>query len=161
MTNVRGGVTNGARYSESPPVTPTLGAINLLTPVSAIMTAELVTVTVHTPLAEAEALFRRHGIHHLPVVDPAGALVGMLSHSDFLKLLGRDAATLTVRDLMTTGLAKLEPDDAVRTAAAVFALNKFHALPVVAGERLVGIVTTLDLIRMIDREEPALGDYGK
>lgn len=135
--------------------------MNLLTPVSEIMSTDLVTVTVHTPLAEAQALFRRHGIHHLPVVDPAGMLVGMLSHSDFLKLLGRDATTLTVRDLMTTGLAKLEPDDAIRTAASVFALNKFHALPILRDDRLVGIVTTLDLIRMIDREEPALGDYSK
>ena len=100
-----------------------------------------------------------HGIHHLPVVGPTGDLVGILSQSDFLKTLDHDASATTAGELMSTHLAKLEPSDDVRTTANVFALNRFHALPVVEGKKLVGILTTLDLIRFLDREEVSLGDY--
>lgn len=133
--------------------------MNLLTKVSALMTTELVTVTIHTPVTEAIGLLRKHHIHHLPVLDPERKLVGMLSHADFLKLSSPGSGLGTVNDIMTPNLAKLEPSDTVRTAANLFTLNKFHALPVVDGETLVGILTTLDLIRLIDEEEIRLEDY--
>ncbi len=133
--------------------------MNLLTKVSALMSTELVTVTVHTPLSEAGALFAEHNIHHLPVVGPSGELRGMISKSDFMKILKLDLPVPTVKDIMTDHLAKLEPDDTIRTAASVFTLNRFHGLPVVEGGRLVGMLTTLDLIKLMDQEETQLKDY--
>ena len=133
--------------------------MNTLTKISTLMTTELVQIMHSTSLGEAKKLLEEHGIHHLPVVGPMGDLVGILSQSDFLKTLDHDASATTAGELMSTHLAKLEPSDDVRTAANVFALNRFHALPVVEGEKLVGILTTLDLIRFLDREEVSLGDY--
>lgn len=133
--------------------------MNLLVKISTLMTTQLVTVTIHTPVAVALGLLTKHNIHHLPVLDPEQKLVGMLSHADFLKLPDRGAGLHTVREIMSTHLAKLEPTDTIRTAANLFALNKFHALPVVEEERLVGILTTLDLIRLIDEEQIRLEDY--
>lgn len=133
--------------------------MNPLTKVAELMATELVTITQHTPLHEAKELFDKHGIHHLPVVGHAGELEGMLSHSDFLKLVGRESGQLTAGDMMVTKLAKLTADDSIRTAANVFRLNKFHALPVVDGDKLIGIITTHDLIRLIDDEKVELKDY--
>lgn len=133
--------------------------MNTLTKVSALMTTELVRIMPSTPLSEAKALFDKHRIHHLPVVDPEGGLLGMLSKSDFLKTLDHDASATITGELMSTHLAKLEPTDDIRTAANVFALNMFHALPVVEGGKLVGILTTLDLIRLMDKEAVRLEDY--
>ncbi|WP_020570117.1 CBS domain-containing protein [Neolewinella persica] len=133
--------------------------MNTLTKISTLMTTELVQIMSSTPLKEAKKLLEDHSIHHLPVVDPVGNLVGILSQSDFLKTLDHDASATTAGELMTTHLAKLEPGDDVRTAANVFALNRFHALPVVKGTKLVGILTTLDLIRFMDQEKVKLGDY--
>jgi CBS domain-containing protein len=133
--------------------------MNTLTKVSTLMTTELIKIMSSTSLNDAKKLLEDHGIHHLPVVDPMGDLVGILSQSDFLKTLDHDASATTAGELMTTHLAKLEPGDDVRTAANVFALNKFHALPVVEGKKLVGILTTLDLIRFLDQEKVTLGDY--
>lgn len=133
--------------------------MNLLVKISNLMTTELVTVTIHTPVAVALGLLTKHNIHHLPVLDPERKLVGMLSHADFLKLPDRGAGLHTVKEIMSTRLAKLEPTDTVRTAANLFTLNKFHALPVVEGNVLVGILTTLDLIRLIDEEQIRLEDY--
>lgn len=133
--------------------------MNLLTKVSTLMTTELVTATIHTPVTVALGLLSKHNIHHLPVLDPEHKLVGVLSHADFLKLANPGAGLHTVKEIMTSGIAKLEPTDTVRTAANLFTLNKFHALPVVEGDKLVGILTTLDLIRLIDAEEIRLEDY--
>lgn len=133
--------------------------MNLLTKVSTLMTTELVTVTIHTPVAVALGLLSQHNIHHLPVLDPERKLVGMLSHADFLKLPDRGAGLHTVSEIMTPNIVKLDPMDTVRTAANLFTLNKFHALPVVEEGKLAGILTTLDLIRLIDQEEIRLEDY--
>ncbi|MEM7572771.1 MAG: CBS domain-containing protein [Bacteroidota bacterium] len=136
--------------------------MNPLLRVNQIMSTELVTVMPNTPLGLAKELFEKHKIHHLPVVSPEGDLQGMISKSDFLKLLEIDddsRAGLCVGDLMTAGLAKLETDDSVRTAANIFALNRFHALPVVDGSKLVGVLTTQDLIQLLDNEKVELTDY--
>jgi CBS-domain-containing membrane protein len=133
--------------------------MNTLTKVSTLMTSDLVRIMSSTPLSVAKELLEEHGIHHLPVVDATGNLVGILSQSDVLKTLDHDASATTAGELMSTHLAKLEPSDDVRTAANVFSLNKFHALPVVEGTKLVGILTTLDLIRFLDREKVTLSDY--
>lgn len=133
--------------------------MNPLTKVSSLMTTELVTVMASTSLADAKSLFAKHHIHHLPVVSPEGNLVGIFSLTDLLKVTDILTATTTVGGLMTSHLAKLEPSDNIRTAANVFALNRFHALPVVEGKKLVGILTTLDLIKLMDREKVRLEDY--
>lgn len=132
--------------------------MNPLTRVSTLMATELVTIPVSMPLKEARELFETHKIHHLPVVDPEYKLKGILSKSDFVK--EHDLATGVVADLMTSGLAKLEADDTVRTAANLFSLNRFHALPVVSDtNKLLGILTTLDLMKFLDQEQVKLGDY--
>lgn len=133
--------------------------MNPLTKVSTLMTSEIITVPSFTPIGEAKKLLEKHGIHHLPVVSPEGTLEGILSHADFLKVVENYDAEQRVSTIMTSHLAKLEPDDNVRTAANVFALNKFHALPVVEGDKIVGILTTLDLIRLMDEEKVNLSDY--
>lgn len=133
--------------------------MNLLTKVSALMSTNLITVTMHTPVSVALDLLSKHNIHHLPVLSPEQKLEGIISHADFLKLPERGSGTETVSAIVSPKLVKLEPTDTVRTAANLFTLNKFHAIPVVEGNKLVGILTTLDLIRLMDQEQIRLEDY--
>jgi CBS domain-containing protein len=49
-----------------------------------IMTSPLITVSANMSMAECARLFRKHNIHHLPVADEHGNLVGMISSTDFL-----------------------------------------------------------------------------
>ncbi len=133
--------------------------MNPLLPIHRLMATELVTVAPTTPLGEASTLFGRHRIHHLLVVQD-GRLVGVLSTSDYLRLLDHSSTSRTVADIMTTKLAKLDSDDTVRTAANLFRLNRFHALPVMGeDDKPIGILTTHDLIRLLDDEEIELDDY--
>lgn len=131
--------------------------MNPLLKVSTIMTKDPVTITPSESLGQAKALFEEKGIHHLPVVNTEGELVGILSQSDFLRAHEREV--YSVGDLMTRGLAKVDVTDTVRTAASVFSLNKFHALPVMDDGQLVGVLTTHDLIRLLDSEKVQLSDY--
>ncbi len=127
-----------------------------------MMSTNLITVMTTTPVTEALVLFEQHHIHHLPVVAADRTLLGLISQTDITKMVMKsedEIRAITVSDIMTTGLAKLEQSDTVATAANLFMLNRFHALPVVDGEKIVGMLTTLDLIKLIDEEKVELEDY--
>lgn len=96
-------------------------------------------------------------------------LIGIISKSDinlFLKWWNNDKyqdlfngvrlMNYKAEDIMTKGLAKLEPTDRINVAVKVFEENLFHAIPVVNNEgELEGIVTTYDLIKLMAAEDNA------
>ncbi|MBX2929455.1 MAG: CBS domain-containing protein [Saprospiraceae bacterium] len=131
------------------------------TRISAIMTPNVIVVQPEDTMDVVQDIFRKHNIHHLPVVED-GEVVGIVSHSDYLKLLHgftlfktrksdeyNDAIlrSLLVREVMTKQVVTLGPDDTLELAAGFFRENLFHALPVVDDENmLIGIITTYDLL---------------
>lgn len=111
----------------------------------------------------AEKLFRKHGIHHLPVVEN-GRLKGMVSFTDYLKIIrelfgGAHEArkndqikhAITAHEIMTKNLHSLGPTDTLGDVVRLFKANRFHSIPVVQGERLTGIVTTFDILEMLEK----------
>ncbi|HFB99717.1 MAG TPA: CBS domain-containing protein, partial [Phaeodactylibacter sp.] len=54
--------------------------------------------------------------------------------------------TLLVKDIMTKTVVSFRPTDSIQLAYMVFKENKFRAMPVLSGEKLVGIVTPLDIL---------------
>ena len=56
---------------------------------------------------------------------------------------------LRVRDIMTPAPGRVAPDASVEEAARLMSCEGFHRVPVVEGERLVGIVSTMDLVRLL------------
>lgn len=134
------------------------------------MTKNPICIGMNETLAVAERLFKDNKIHHLPVL-AEGKLVGMVSKSDFLffrhgftseKDKLEDEVRLnnyTAKDIMTKKLAKLDPDDKINVALEVFKENLFHAIPVVENERIVGIVTTFDIIKRLAIDEGATASY--
>ncbi len=137
--------------------------MNLLAPVSTIMTKKLFTVAPNDKLSTVKELFDKHKIHHLPVVKYK-TIVGMLSKSDllyFLKGTGHNSEydkmlndarmhNYTAEEIMTKGLAKVSSKDRIGVAIEVFKANLFHAIPVVDDGELVGILTTYDIIRSLN-----------
>jgi len=135
------------------------------------MTKEVITITPSNTLLEVKHIFDRNTIHHIPVIKDH-ELVGIVSKSDFLFFLrGFEKSlyekikdmerlkTYTVQEVMVTGLAKLEASDPIRNAIEVFKLNLLHAIPIVEGNTLVGILTTHDIIKALSVEPIALEDY--
>ena len=62
---------------------------------------------------------------------------------------GERVAAMTVRDIMASEIVAVSPDDPIRDVAQVLVRGRMHRLLVTEGRRLVGIVTTLDLVRAI------------
>lgn len=127
--------------------------------ISEIMTTRLITVTPDTSAKEVYDIFKKNDFHHLPVVEKGEILIGIISKEDFFKvsyILSQQTTgktwseahyqSLHAKDFMTNYPMTLDPDDTIGLAADVFLTNKFHALPVVEDHRLVGIVTTHDLL---------------
>lgn len=130
-------------------------------PVVHVMSSNVKTLEITDPLSKARQLFESFNVHHLPVVC-GEELVGLLSWTDFLRISfgefgnqdGRnlDAVldhTYQLRDVMQSQPVTISSTGTVRDAAQILGTQPFHSLPVVDGSKLIGIVTSTDLIRYL------------
>jgi len=126
------------------------------TPVTAIMSKDVITLNHTDDLVTAEKLFKEHHIRHIPVVK-GKEIKGMLSYTDLLRISFADAINgeevdavvynmFTIEQVMAKNLVTVNADTTIKEVAEILSKNEFHALPVVKDEELVGIVTTTDLI---------------
>ncbi len=136
--------------------------MDILAPVSTIMTKKLLTANPEDKLSEIKKIFDKHKIHHIPIVRYK-SIVGIVSKTDllyFLKGVSYDSGyedmlnearlnNYTAEEIMTTGLAKVSSNERIGVAVEVFKENLFHAIPVVDDGELVGILTTYDIIRSL------------
>jgi acetoin utilization protein AcuB len=138
--------------------------MNLLAPISSLMTKDVIAINPDDNLAMVQEIFKNNKIHHLPVVRHK-KLLGLISSHDFdnyVKGLSANYAdrfvnetlmkTHKAKELMTERLAKVESTDRLNVAVDVFKLNRFHALPVVDNDELVGILTVHDIIVALSQE---------
>ena len=128
------------------------------TPVSVIMTKNVITLNKADELTTAEKLFKENNIRHIPVVN-GKTVVGMLSYTDLLRISFADAIDeeekdvdtvvynmFTIEQVMAKNLVTVSPTNTIKEVAEILSKKEFHALPVVEDGELVGIVTTTDLI---------------
>jgi CBS domain-containing protein len=144
-------------------------------PVLEVMTRAPITVTPQATVGDLVALFDRHDFNAFPVVDRKGALCGIVTKLDALRLLRPDrdvripgSGTLSsarVADIMRPGVLSVEPEDPVAVAADLMVETRLRSLPVVrsrAGQReLVGIVSQGDLLRGLRFELVEAREGGK
>ena len=130
-------------------------------PVTTIMTQHVITLTKKDNLETAEHLFKKHRIRHIPVVD-GDAIIGMLSYTDLLRISFADAIyddddsvdsvvynMFTIEQVMMKKLVSVSSSHSIKEVSEILAKKEFHALPVVDNNKLVGIVTTTDLIKFL------------
>ena len=138
-------------------------------PVKNLMTRSLTYVKPDTSLGAVAEIFENKDFHHVPVLDNKGEVIGMVSKSDYLKLLDNMSTfntrmseveneklfrSLLVGDFMSARPTCVHEDASVESAIQVFVENQFRALPVVSDSKLVGIVTPIDIMgQMLKREE--------
>ncbi len=116
--------------------------------VSSVMTKNVFTVRPEDSLGKVKELFENHRIHHVPVVDDTNQLVGIVTTYDLVKsdIKISDYENNLVKDYMTTKVATLNQDSMIGTACELFILNRFHALPIVEDNKLIGIITSHDVL---------------
>jgi CBS domain-containing protein len=144
-----------------------------------IMTTDILTVAPETSISQLSKMLENRKIGGVPVVAKDGRLVGVITQSDLVerardlelppainildfhfylqipshmihrveKMLGT-----TVGDCMTANPVTVAPDTPVPKVAALMAKQKVHTLPVVEGEKLVGIIGKMDLVRSMAEE---------
>lgn len=130
-------------------------------PVSSIMSKNVQAVNIDDKLDHVAGVIRKYGIRHVPVVKDQ-QLVGIISKTDINRLTfsslftgqeGSDEAVfelLSISQVMSHKPRVVRADESIRDVAEILAVEEFHALPVVDsadGSKLVGIVTTTDVIR--------------
>jgi CBS-domain-containing membrane protein len=144
-----------------------------------IMTKEVITVSPRTSVLELARLLAEHKINGAPVVDDQGRLLGVVTQNNLIdrvkkfelphvitildahfylerpstfkknleKLLGN-----LVADIMATPPVTISPEVEVDEIASIMARQKIHTLPVLAGDKIIGIIGKIDIIRALGQE---------
>jgi acetoin utilization protein AcuB len=125
------------------------------------MTRNPIIVSPETTHKQAAELMREHQVHHLPVVDIKGTLVGIVVEQDLLAAQPSPATTLSIYEIHSL-LSKLEvkqimshpvyttsKDCPLEEAAHLMLAQRIGCLPVVENNRVVGLITDTDIFESL------------
>jgi len=119
------------------------------------MTQDLFTVRPDDIVDFAASLMDWRHVRHVPVEDGEGRLVGLVSHRSLLKLIAQGRAgndeKLTVAEIMDQRPVTVHPETPTVDAIRLMREKRLACLPVIRGDKLVGIVTEHDFIRIASR----------
>ena len=145
-----------------------------------IMTRDVITVKKETSIRELAELFTTHRRGTLPVIDDLGNLIGVVTETDLIerdkslhiptvislfdwviyleseKKLEKELKKVTaqtVADIYQAEVVTVSPVTSITKVADIMSEKKIHAIPVVEGKRLVGIISRIDLIRSMVRQD--------
>ena len=154
-----------------------------MTTVKDIMTKNVITCSTDTSIQEAARLMYLNGLTGLPILDNADKLVGIITEGDLVKLEGplhlpailsvlgsfiyldnpvngdeieKQLHILTatkVQDLMSKDPVTVSHEASVTELAEIFLHKKVNPIPVMAGDRLVGIVSRADIVKLLAGEK--------
>jgi len=126
------------------------------------MTTDVITVDEDTSMMKASIIMKEKKIRCLPVVNGRGELAGIVSDRDLRDAAPSKATTLDVyelnyllssikiKDLMTTNIVYVKPDETVEFAAILMLENKISSLPVINNKgSLIGIITQTDIFKVL------------
>ena len=132
-----------------------------LDPISHVMTANVLTVSIDQKLSTVRKMMAENQIHHIPVINDR-KLAGLISATDMLKLNIASAEMntksidelidqqYTIAQVMQKNLVTINIRDSMRKSAHILSNGLFHSLPVIDDDRnLIGIITSTDLIRYL------------
>jgi len=112
--------------------------------VNEIMTTDVVSVSDASTIEDAARLLAHHRISGLPVVDGESKLVGLVTEHD---LISKEGAS--VADIMSRSVISVSPDTDVEEVSHLLTNRRIRRVPVLQGDKLVGIVSRSDLVKQI------------
>ena len=120
------------------------------TSIKEIMTRDVRACEPNATVAQAAKVMAKEDVGPVPIVED-GRLVGIITDRDIVVRVvaeGRDPNATTVREIASTELVTVAPDDDLDEALNLLARRQVRRLPVVEGDRLVGIVAQADIARL-------------
>ena len=112
----------------------------------------VISIEAQATVSEAVAMLVQNNIGSLPVVDPAGKLVGVFSERDVLRLIhsrGEGFGRLRVSDVMTPGPITCSLEDQVDDVMGKMSERHIAKVPVLSSEQLVGVISVGDVIKVL------------
>ena len=118
--------------------------------VQQIMTDRLVTVGQMEPVSAAARLMKRHNLGALPVCDDTGRLRGVLTDRDIVTrcvAADMDPGDTRIREIMSRGITTCRAEDDAGELIRLMGEGQIRRVPVMDGDRVVGMVSLADLAR--------------
>jgi CBS domain-containing protein len=115
-----------------------------------IMTRDIGTCRPHDSLAAAAKLMWDRDIGAVPVVDPEGKVIGLITDRDICMaahFTGEPIALVAVSHAMSKTVVAADPEQSVEAAEQLMAAKQIRRLPVTQGEKLVGMLSLSDIAR--------------
>jgi len=136
---------------------------SLGTSVRELMSTDVMPIPSDATLVEAAYQMRVSGVGGLPVQDPEGTIVGIVTERDIIVRAlaeGRDARAGRVREVATVEPVTCAPQDRIDTALSLMRKHEVQHLPVVEDERLVGVISLADIAFQRPDDERGSLDVG-
>lgn len=131
------------------------------TPITELMSKEFKVIGVNDTLSKAEEILFSNKFKHLPVLQK-GKLVGIISKTDIKRMSFADEfgtaefeadqeifKMLTVGQVMISKPFTLDSSATIKDAAKILSVKEFRAIPILEKDKIVGILTTKDLIKYL------------
>jgi CBS domain-containing protein len=115
-----------------------------------VMTSEVRACEPSATVVDAAKIMAQEDVGPVPVVED-GRLTGIVTDRDITVRVvaeDRDPSSTTIGEIASTKLVTVSPDDDLETALKLLAENQVRRIPVVEGDRLVGIVAQADIARL-------------
>jgi CBS domain-containing protein len=109
-----------------------------------IMTKEVLTVTPSTTVRELAVLLTRNNISGVPVRDKNGKIVGMATQADIVGKKGKQ-----VKAIMSKKIISVREETPVEEVAGLLTTHRIKRVPVMRGDKLLGIVSRADIVGAI------------
>lgn len=132
------------------------------TNVTKVMTENVITIHEDTCLLKVYKQLKENKIHHIPVVNDQNEMTGIISFQDIVQLFHPSSVydhpkawdktkhvleTLLAKEVMTKEVFGLTPTSKMKEAAQLLLRNDFHCVPILHNRQVVGMITTIDIIR--------------
>jgi CBS domain-containing protein len=120
-----------------------------------VMTSNPTTCEPTATLVDAAKVMAREDVGPVPIVE-GGKLVGLVTDRDIIIRAvaeGRDVTSTTVREVASKDLVTVTADEDLDRALQLMAQHQVRRIPVVEGDRVVGIVSQADVARAADDEK--------
>ncbi len=127
------------------------------------MTREVFTIQSDKKLFAVQEIMKWAKVRHVPVVDQAQRLIGMISHRDLLhasiSLISTHLAeaerqqhlwNIPIQDVMQSSVTTIAPEAPIQMAARLMRKQKIGCLPVVSNGKLVGLISEYDLLQIVE-----------
>jgi len=130
---------------------------------SDIMSHPVVRVNQEQSVQAVSDAFKLHAVHHMPVMDAAGKLIGLVSDRDLLRHQASHQVSQqqtqrnmpTIKDIMTQRVLTAQPNTGIAQLAEVMVKHRIGALPIMDVQgQLQGIITRMDILSAIMTEAP-------